>query len=542
MDENIKKFIEIYSGLKRTYGYAKMDQVTLSDEGKLRPVYAWSGYPIKEQDYIDHLNGSKAIGIQPCDDEGRAKFGAIDIDDKQHSYKNFPFQKYLDLVVKYNLPVIPIKSKSGGLHLCVFFKEKVSALFIRNFFDKILMTLGLPSNIEIYPKETEIAKREDGTYEFGHFINLPYFRKEERLALNPNGGFFTFEQFIKVVELNLQTESTINEFTKSHIKSLLQGGNEEFEEGPPCLQILTKNKLVDGRDRFLYNYMVFAKKAYPDGWEEKVKEAARNYFEYDKNWDDKKVELKIRSWRKETKGHTCSEDPIKDFCIKSECIKRKFGILSDKKKKYPKISGLQKYEYPEPEYTFNIEKPDGSGVVSCRAKNIRQITNQLEMRNLIGNAAGFVPPMLKQWEYQESVIDILFSTKNKESIKPPKSATPEGILEQELIDWINGPEAKNDVSFKSGAVLFEKDEVYFKFTPFFDHIKNREWKETRLKTTELMSNLFEAKHDVSKRFPKKPTDKRSNAPIDVVVMPKKYFITEESNKQVVSMMSRDEIM
>ena len=126
MDENIKKFIEIYSGLKRTYGYAKMDQVTLSDEGKLRPVYGWSGYPIKEQDYIDHLNGSKAIGIQPCDDEGRAKFGAIDIDDKQHSYKNFPFQKYLDLVVKYNLPVIPIKSKSGGLHLCVFFKEKVS--------------------------------------------------------------------------------------------------------------------------------------------------------------------------------------------------------------------------------------------------------------------------------------------------------------------------------------------------------------------------------------------------------------------------------
>ena len=164
------------------------------------------------------------------------------------------------------------------------------------------------------------------------------------------------------------------------------------------------------------------------------------------------------------------------------------------------------------------------------------------MRNLIGNAAGFVPPMLKQWEYQESVIDILFSTKNKESIKPPKSATPEGILEQELIDWINGPEAKNDVSFKSGAVLFEKDEVYFKFTPFFDHIKNREWKETRLKTTELMSNLFEAKHDVSKRFPKKATDKRSNAPIDVVVMPKKYFLTEESNKQVVSMMSRDEIM
>ena len=542
MEENIKKFIEFYSGLKRSYGYATMDKAVLSDEGKLKPIYGWTGYPITDNDYVQHLEGKRAIGIQPCDDEGKARFGAIDIDDKQHSYKNFPFQKYIDLIIKYNLPVIPVKSKSGGLHLCVFFKEKVSALFIRNFFDKILMTLGLPSNIEIYPKETELGTKSDGTPDDGHFINLPYFNKTERVALNPNGGVFTFEQFIKVVELNLQTEESIEQFNKTHIKTLLNGGNDEFLDGPPCLQIMTKNKLVDGRDRFLYNYMVFAKKAYPDNWEEKVKEAARNYFEYDKNWDDKKVEVKIRSWRKETKGHTCNEDPIKDFCIKSECIKRQFGILSDKKKRYPKVSGLQKYDYPEPEYTFNIEKPDGSGVISCRAKNIRQITNQLEMRNLIGNAAGFVPPMVKQWEYQESVIDVLFSTKNPETIKPPKSATLEGILEQELIDWINGPEAKNDVSFRSGSVLFEKEDVYFKFTPFFDHIKNREWKENRLKTTELMTILFEAKHDVSKRFPKKPTDKKSNPPIDVVMMPKKYFIREESNKQVVPMISKEDIM
>jgi len=57
-----------------------------------------------------------------------------------------------------------------------------------------------------------------------------------------------------------------------------------------------------------------------------------------------------------------------------------------------------------------------------------------------------------------------------------------------------------------------------------------------------MTRLFEAKHDVSKRFPKKPTDKKSNPPIDVVVMPKKYFIREESNKQVVPMPSKEDIM
>ena len=34
----------------------------------------------------------------------------------------------------------------------------------------------------------------------------------------------------------------------------------EFIDCPPCLAALSKNKLSDGRDRFLYNYMVFAKK------------------------------------------------------------------------------------------------------------------------------------------------------------------------------------------------------------------------------------------------------------------------------------------
>jgi len=45
------------------------------------------------------------------------------------------------------------------------------------------------------------------------------------------------------------------------------------------LQILTKNKLRDGRDRFLYNYMVFAKKKYPDDWEKMVIAAPGKYFE-----------------------------------------------------------------------------------------------------------------------------------------------------------------------------------------------------------------------------------------------------------------------
>ena len=49
--------------------------------------------PVTDQDYLDHLKGIKSIGIQPCTDEGMARFGAIDVD-------KYPIDKkfYLDVI------------------------------------------------------------------------------------------------------------------------------------------------------------------------------------------------------------------------------------------------------------------------------------------------------------------------------------------------------------------------------------------------------------------------------------------------------------
>jgi hypothetical protein len=52
--------------------------------------------------------------------------------------------------------------------------------------------------------------------------------------------------------------------------------------------------------------MVFAKKKYPDDWEEKVRYASREYFKNDGKWDDKKVEQKIKSWNQTESGYHLS--------------------------------------------------------------------------------------------------------------------------------------------------------------------------------------------------------------------------------------------
>jgi len=543
-----RKFIEYFSGLQRNYGFADLSEMMIDPQtGKNQPKkYGWTHRQITDQDYIDHLNGKKSIGIQPCNDEGMARFGAIDIDSKD--YKDFSVKKYLDIIKSYDLPLIPVKSKSGGLHLYLFLKEPVKTLIIKKFLESLLFTLKLPLRTEIYPKQTELGKDSEGKFIDGNFINLPYYNKAERISINFDGKEFTFEQFVKVIEANLKTASELEEFSLAHVKTVLQGGPSEFDDGPPCLQMMTKNPLDDGRDRWLYNYMVFAKKRYQDKWEEMVIDAPKKYFLKDSNglvvddWGEKKVRDKIRSWKKDsTKGYTCTQEPIVNFCMKSECVKRKYGFLSDRKILFPKLSTLVKIKYPEPEYTFNVELPNGESK-SVKAKNIKQIVLQEEIRSIIAAAADFVPPKVKSNEFQE-VLDSLFPP--KEELLPPKGTTPDEQLEEYLRDFVNGPQAKSNASFKSGAVLVEGDHVYFKYQSFYNTLKNKDWKEDKSKTAEKIIHIgggkLKTKINVPKRFPKKPGEKESHDPIDVIQMPMEKFKIKSIKPEVIAVKSKKDI-
>ena len=538
-----EKFIKSFTGLERNFGTADLKKSEIdSATDKLKPVYFWAHRHLSKQNYLSHLSGEISIGIQPCDDKGMAKFGAIDIDDKQHSYKNFPYKQYLDIISEHKLPLVPVKSKSGGLHLYVFLKEPVKAVFIRNFLEKFLFILKLPTNIEIYPKQTELGKDSDGEWVNGQFINLPYYNKTERTGFNLDGTAFTFEQFVEVIEANTFTADELEEIGIDHTRKLLQGGSEEFNDGPPCLGILTKSKLRDGRDRFLYNYAVFAKKKYPDNWEQMVIAAPAKYFETDANgiisWTEEKTKKKLKSWNREIKGHTCNEDPIQAVCLKAECRNRKFGYISDKKKIFPALSGLQKITYSEPQYTFNVTLNDGQTTKEVRAKTIKQIIMQDEIRAIIGNAAGIIPPKIKATEFQD-VLDTLFPPKMTTS--PPKGTTDEELLTEYLTDYLKGAKAENFASFKSGATLIEDGEAYFVYKNFYNSLKNKDWKIDKSITAEIMTRLFKADFGILKRFPKKKDSDPDYTAVRVTQVPANLKELETAEPELIPITGKDDI-
>ena len=296
----MERYIEYFNGYRNAYGVADFnhqDSKIDSETGKKKPVYRWNYEELTPEIYQQHLDGKLSIGIQPCTEDSEVKFGVIDIDPKD--YANFNKKDYIDIIQQYELPLLPVESKSGGLHLFLFMDKFTSASLVRSFLTNLLSLFGLIQDTEIFPKQTQLAKdSETGQLRPGQFINLPYFG-EERKALNVDGTTFTLEQFMQVIGANLVPKERLKEITEEMESKTMEGVDEEFKDGPPCLAAISKiaNKPeFDGKDRFMYNYHVMVKMKYPDNWEQKVMNAPVKYFSgvHANAWDKKFLNSKSK--------------------------------------------------------------------------------------------------------------------------------------------------------------------------------------------------------------------------------------------------------
>ena len=72
----MQEFIDIFSGLRRRYGFCNVQNKKIHPAtGKHyfeKKDYGWSKNELKDDDYIEHLKGTRSIGIQPCDDNDEA--------------------------------------------------------------------------------------------------------------------------------------------------------------------------------------------------------------------------------------------------------------------------------------------------------------------------------------------------------------------------------------------------------------------------------------------------------------------------------------
>ena len=142
------KFNSLFAGLERAHGTYEIKDSRA--DGKLTGKAITVREKVTLKHWKDHLTGVKGLGIIPINDNAQVKFGAIDVDDYTKDLKELSKQ-----IFKLNLPFVPCRSKSGGIHLYLFCKEWIPAQIMKEKLEELASSLGF-GGCEVFPKQIQI--------------------------------------------------------------------------------------------------------------------------------------------------------------------------------------------------------------------------------------------------------------------------------------------------------------------------------------------------------------------------------------------------
>ena len=135
MQEKAQKFIELFAGFSRAHGQTEV--MDSQKNGKQQAKSFIVREPLTVELVQMHLEGKKGVGSIPIDENNQCLFGALDIDEY-----DLDLVKLFKKIKQLKLPLTVCRSKSGGAHLYIFLKEKVSATELRDRLSEFASALG----------------------------------------------------------------------------------------------------------------------------------------------------------------------------------------------------------------------------------------------------------------------------------------------------------------------------------------------------------------------------------------------------------------
>lgn len=253
--------------------------------------------------FAEHLRGEgPAHGVYLIRNDGETVvFGAIDIDDYgiDHASLEVDWQQ---------LPLVIVKSESGGAHLYLFCKEPVPAELVRRRLSEFAAAIGY-AHSEVFPKQDRRNKGDTGSG-----IIVPYHGSSRRCF--HDGKLRDLEYF-----LNLANQRRID---KKYLNAVRVVSEVPFSDGPPCLQTLAARGIGEGmRNDVLANIAIYLRKKSPDTWEEDLADINHGL---ENALSSKELRNIVSSYKKKRYYYACKRAPLKPVCDKEECLRRKFGV------------------------------------------------------------------------------------------------------------------------------------------------------------------------------------------------------------------------
>lgn len=428
-EELANLFFELYQGLDRAYGSYKYSN-SKTEAGKVNGRAQTELGPYTVRLWVGHLTGTQGLGVIPIQDEGTCWWGAIDIDEYP-----LDLDKIERDVKKLKLPLLVIKTKSGGAHLTVYFKEPVPAKLVRSKLYEFALALGY-GGVEIFPKQIMLASKSD----VGNWLNMPYFdlKNVTRHGMF-NGQPLMVDDFLDIAYKMRLTKEQFEEITVE-----LEGA---FADGPPCLQMICKGGVPEGtRNNTVFAMGVYAKMKFDDDWEAKVEEMNEMYVK--PMLKSKEVQLIVKSLGRKEYFYPCNKAPLISSCNKDLCRKRQFGIGQGNQEFSLNMGSLLKITTEPPIWIMDVE--------GIRIQlDTEDLLLQERFRKVCMMAINKLPPRVKMPEWEKIVREKLETV---EIIEAPDESRRSSRINQYAYQFLaNTPPARTIEELTIGRPYLEKE-------------------------------------------------------------------------------------
>ncbi len=331
-------FARVFAGYEHAHGrYVVAAGTRANERGKVNGQANTRARAATLADWEGHLTGGDAIGIVPIRADATCVFGAIDVD-------VYPLE-HLDLaraVADANLPLVVCRTKSGGAHLYLFTKEPVPASLMRKKLREWARYLGYEfitdpktgkkRSTEIFPKQDTIENDEDR----GSWINIPYYGGARSLRYAAAKRVLTPEEFIQCADsravptaaaLAALEPRTVGVGPTARAAAAPAGPLPDniFRGAPPCLIALARLGFDAGsRNNGFFNLAVFAKKSYPEGWQDLARQLNQAHMR--PPLPEEEVSSTLKSVERKRYSYKCKDQPIVDHCDRPTCLTCEFGV------------------------------------------------------------------------------------------------------------------------------------------------------------------------------------------------------------------------
>jgi hypothetical protein len=456
----LAEFRSLFTGNKTNYGVHQYAYAAEGkEEGKNSTV---TNKLLTGEQYKNHLMGKVGLGIIPIDEEGECQFGVIDID----MYEDLSM--YIDAIEHNNFPLVPFRSKSGGLHLYLFLKAPAQAKIVVDVMNNFVILLGLDllikrklnRMIEVFPKQLKV--QEKGV---GNWINLPYYDSQKTRQPAMRGGQqLSLDEGIAYAKDKRRSLSELRSFLHE-----LPG-----TDGPPCLQTIQFLNIMEknsGRNNYLFSLGVYLKKKDEQFWEQKLFEA-NSAMKAPLSRDELESTI-ISSLRKKDFSYKCLEVPCVDFCRRPLCKTRNFGVGKEggyfSELEYGKMYQIRTYE---PYYEWEVKGPNDKEFKLLRFKNEEEVIRQDAFLRLCFRELHILPIKMKQSEWFKLVNQSLQEVEVRRVAKEDE-ISPFSLLKSLFIDFLlNRAMAHNKEQILNRRVYHDKSRgaFYFRATDLNDYL------------------------------------------------------------------------